>query len=92
MALAVLNNAGAYEDRGRTGALAFEGIGTKLTMDSLRWPERILGIDRPGDQTYKSLLVCVANDGIREGRLQRALSLEKLGIQPGEIEGIEAFV
>lgn len=75
---AVLNACEANEDRGRTGALAFEGKGTRLTMNRNEWPERMLGIDRPkpDENCNKSLLNCIASDGIREGRLQKSAELE----------------
>lgn len=90
---AVLENCGAAHDQGRKGALEFEVQGTLLTEDVKAWPERMLGIHRPhadgggGD----SLLNCIDNDAVREGRL-------KLGVVPvlekvmGHLEGVEAFL
>jgi hypothetical protein len=76
--IALLAECGMYDDRGRNGALVFEGIGTRLTMNSDEWPERMLGIDRPKpeENCNKSLLNCIASDGIREGHLQRSAEIE----------------
>jgi hypothetical protein len=91
----VLHIIGADRDVGRNGALEFESTGTKLTMDTTVWPERMLGIHRPHADGGggKSLLNSISNDGLREGRFHIDLTpLKELGIDPHNIKGIEAFL
>ncbi len=77
-------------DNGRQGAIEFEVTGTLLTEDAHLWPERMLGINRPnadgggGD----SLLICMANDAVLEGKMRDLKPLRKLC---EGVAGIEAF-
>lgn len=81
-------------DSGRSGALAFEQIGTALTMDASQWPEKLLAIDR--DNGQQVLLGSMANDGVREGKLQLPPRerdiLDRIGVKFSEIPGIERFL
>lgn len=88
---AVLEACGPERDIGRNGALEFEVTGTFLTADDKVFPERMLGIHRPGvdGSGGNSLLECIANDAVREGRLQPIESLQELC---EGVEGIEAFL
>ncbi len=79
-----------WKDTGRFGALAFERIGTYLTMDADKYPELMLGINRDSHDPActVSLLQSYGNDALREGRLQQhvedevtrdGISLDALG-------------
>src|SRR5678815_3234499 len=48
LSAAVLSHVGVDGDEARYGALAFEMKGTELTEDAVGWPERMLGVYRPG--------------------------------------------
>lgn len=88
---AVLAYCGVNRDQGRQGALEFEVAGTLLTEDVVAWPERILGIHRPNDDVgTNSLLSCIANDGVREGRLQ--VTSDELGFDALAVPGIVTFL
>lgn len=93
LSAAILGLCGPAKDIGRLGALEFEVAGTLLTADATLWPERMLGIDRPDKDGGggKSLLQCIANDGLREGRLQVQEQLRDV-IDINSIPGIEAFL
>jgi hypothetical protein len=69
-----------WKDKGRLGALAFERVGTYLTMDSEKWPELMLGINRESHDPAcaASLLKSYGNDALREGRLQQHVEAEVL--------------
>ncbi len=88
---AVLEAAPNTNDKGRLGALEFESTGTLLTADEIKWPEKMLGIHRPlpdgggGD----SLLDCIANDAVLEGKMR---PIEPLMTLCKGVEGIEAFL
>jgi hypothetical protein len=95
----ILQECGTAGDQGRPGALHFEVSGTLLTEDAVAWPERMLGIHRPNPDGGggRSLLTCIANDGVREGRLQipeekRRELLERSGFDVNAVSGIEAFL
>ncbi len=81
---AVLANHCTSGDVGRTGALNFEVGATLETENATLYPERILGIRRepPDYPATKSIITCVANDGVREGVLQPhvILELKQMGI------------
>ncbi len=67
-----------WSDKGRLGALAFERVGTYLTMDAEKYPELMLGINRESHDPAcaASLLKCYGNDALREGRLQQHVEEE----------------
>lgn len=92
---AVLRECAPGEDKGRSGALAFEVAGTLLTKDATKWPERMLGIHRPKLEglSGQSFLECIASDGVREGLL-RAAALPELNavLNIHDVPGIEAFL
>lgn len=93
---AILKDCGPERDKGRKGALEFEVCGTKLTEDAAAWPERMLGIHRPNPDGGggRSLLTCIDNDAVREGRLKPATHavLERVTGGVNDIAGIEAFL
>lgn len=78
-------------DQGRQGAIEFEVTGTKLTMDATAWPERMLGIHRPGPKGSggDSLLMCTANDAVTGGSVRNIPVLRKMCVG---VQGIEAFL
>jgi len=88
---AVLDRCGARNDIGRGGAIEFEVTGTLLTEDAQRFPEKMLGIHRPEPDGGggHSLLECIANDAIVEGRMRPLDQLKALCVG---VEGIEAFL
>lgn len=86
---AVLQECGPARDVARGGALEFEITGTKMTTDANAWPERMFGIHRPGPDGSggDSLLVCVANDAVTDGKLRDIEPVRRLchGIDGVEI-------
>ncbi len=88
---AVLEAAPNTNDKGRLGALEFESTGTLLTADEVKWPEKMLGIHRPGPDGGggDSLLDCIANDAVLEGKMRPIPVLMNLC---DGVEGIEAFL
>lgn len=95
LASAVLDRLGPSQDIGRNGAINFEVTGTLLTEDPVAWPEKMLGIHRPNPDGGggQSILTCMDNDAVREGKLkpmqgQEAETLLRLRVG---IEGLEAF-
>lgn len=89
LSAAVLELRGPERDKGRNGALEFEVAGTLLTADTEAWPERMLGIHRPENETAFSVLTCIDNDAVREGRLKPHLAeiLSANGIPLSSLEG-----
>ena len=83
-----------FGDKGRDGALAFEQLGTELTEDSTRWPERMLGINRADG--HKSLLGSIIGDCVRHGKLcipdAEIAFLKGHGIDILSVPGIERFL
>lgn len=88
---AVLQACGAPSDIGRNGAIEFEMTGTLLTKNRMEWPERMLGIHRPAPDGGggHSLLTCMANDAVLEGRMRPIPVLQQLCVG---VPGIEAFL
>lgn len=95
---AILEAYGPSGDIGRDGAINFEVGGTRLTEDSTAWPERMFGIYRPNPDGGggRSILACICNDGVREGKLQigdvTIDMLKKFGIDVKALPGIEKFL
>ncbi len=87
----VMTAIGSERDKGRAGACEFESTGTLLTHDQQAWPERMLGIHRPGPggSGGDSLLACIGNDAVTGGKVREIESLRALCVG---IEGIEAFL
>lgn len=95
LASEVLKASGPEKDVGRLGALEFEVMGTLLTEDAEKWPERMLGIHRPNPDGGggRSILASISNDGVREGRLQAGVVAELSHIMDvRDIPGIGAFL
>lgn len=88
---AVLEAIDPTRDVGRLGAIEFEVIGTLLTQDTEPFPEKMLGIHRPdpGGNGGNSLLQCMDNDAIREGKIKR---FDGWAALCNGVEGIEAFI
>lgn len=85
---AVLLDCGKQRDIGRDGAIHLEVSGTLLTANAGAWPERILGIWRdPPQYIGRSIVQCVENDAVREGRFRAAIPEEWM-----DIKGLEAFI
>lgn len=95
---AILDSQGTEQDQGRNGAINFEVRGTLLTKNEIDWPERMLGIDRPNPDGGggRSLLACISNDGVREGKLQLQPDsinlIKRVGLDINQIPGIERFL
>lgn len=90
MTMAVLTDIGHARDAGRNGAIEFEVTGTLLTEDVKRWPERMLGIYRgPNGSGGESLLECIANNAVEEGKMR---PMEELALLCKGVPGIEAFL
>lgn len=90
-AKAVLAVCGSARDVGRNGALEFEITGTLLTENPVAWPERMFGIHRPNPDGGggDSLLTCIANDAVTDGKVRDIPSLRRLC---EGIAGIEAYL
>lgn len=76
-------------DSGRRGAIEFEVTGTRLTEDEIAWPERMMGIHRPGPDGGggDALLACLANDAVTGGKLREFLHYLAVGV-----EGMEVYL
>lgn len=89
----VLEMCGHHRDKGRRGALEFEVMGTYLTVNKERYPERMLGINRDNDGEDQSLLRLLCGDGVREGYMQIThKELEDCGVDLASIPGLQAFI
>ncbi len=83
--------AGPERDQGRRGAIELEVTGTLLTEDEQSWPEKILAIHRPlpDGGGGRSLLACIGNDAVTDGRVRDIPLLRELC---EGVPGIEAFL